>query len=251
MVVVEDNGHVRRVGLPFPADLLMESVLDGESSIALGDRGQPRVSFVRRPAGWGHRGHAVMQVDLLPCHMTVAKGSKAVAVLGDAPSRRLATRSEPASASIASPKCIVSELRTRDFFQSCIISARDCRLHRNGCHRLHRTGKTQILAETQHRFHAGIAPGAKSTRASNSRLLEGVSSTAVENRSPFSPKVPAWPVAMMRAFNFGVARRALANRQSAAHLQASAARGRLAAERKVQAQSSLVALPDRGSAGSH
>ena len=45
----------------------------------------------------------------------------------------------------------------------------------------------------------------RSTRASNSRLSTGVSSTVVEKRSPLSPNVPAWPVAIRRAFSFGLA----------------------------------------------
>jgi len=92
--------------------------------------------------------------------------------------------------------------------------------------------------------------GWKSTRASNSRLVDGVSSTAMEKRSPFSPKVPAWPVATIRAFNFGLAPEAsVSTTRGPSSSQRS--KGRLAAERSVQAQSSFGALPERGWAGSH
>ena len=93
-------------------------------------------------------------------------------------------------------------------------------------------------------------PDPKSTRASSSRLLDGVSSTAVEKRSPFSPKVPAWPVAMIRAFSFGLAPEPSESTMSGPS-SSQRSKGRLAAERSVHAQSSFCALPERGSAGSH
>ena len=93
-------------------------------------------------------------------------------------------------------------------------------------------------------------PGAKSTWASSSRLLEGVSSTVAEMRSPLSPKVPSCPVATRRAFSLAalpVPSETITRGPSSSQRS----RGRLAAERRVHAQSSFCALASRGSVGSH
>ena len=80
--------------------------------------------------------------------------------------------------------------------------------------------------------------GAKSTRASNSRLLEGVFSTDAVMRSPLSPNVPSCPVAIRRAFSFGCAPEPSETTTSGPS-SSQRSRGRLAAERSVHAQSSF------------
>ncbi len=83
--------------------------------------------------------------------------------------------------------------------------------------------------------------GAKSTRASNSLLSEGVFSTLAVNRSPLSPNVPSCPVAISRAFSLG---RPPGRSETTTSGPSSSQRnrGRFAAERSVHSQSSFIAL---------
>ena len=75
-------------------------------------------------------------------------------------------------------------------------------------------------------------------------------SLVAEKRSPLSPNVPSWPLAIMRALSFGAApvpSETTTKGPSSSHRS----RGRSAAERRVHAQSSFDELLARGSAGSH
>ena len=118
----------------------------------------------------------------------------------------------------------------------------DLRMNGNRGHRLHGAGKTQILAEAEHRFHAGIGAG---------RKIDAGQQFAAVGRRVFNRRGNAlaalaegsllWPVAIRRAFSLGCAPDPSETTTSGPS-SSQRSRGRLAAERSVQAQSSFWAF---------
>ena len=190
-----------------------------------------------------HGGHAV--ADRRSCRRATqrCKGQhRGRSTSGDGPAMRPSTAVEPTSASIASPKCIVSELRIAASSSPSSPALVTLRVNGHGGHRLHRAGKAQILAEAQHRLHAGIGIRAQNPRAPAIRGCRAAypplrRRSARRSRRRFLPG---------RSPSAGPSVWACAPEPSetttSGPSSSQRSSGRLAAERSVQAQSSFCAL---------